>query len=50
VDTRESLCDILGFHSSPNLGRYLGFPIKHCGASNQDLNFISERVKQNLAG
>lgn len=27
VDTRESLCDILGFHSTPNLGKYLGFPI-----------------------
>ena len=29
MDTRESLCDILGFKSTPNLGKYLGFPIKH---------------------
>ncbi|KAL0005393.1 hypothetical protein SO802_012954 [Lithocarpus litseifolius] len=33
IDTRESLCDILGFSSTPNLGRYLGFPIKHRGAN-----------------
>ena len=26
-DTRESLCNILGFSSTPNLGKYLGFPI-----------------------
>ena len=28
-DTRKSLCDILGFSSTPNLGKYLGFPIQH---------------------
>ena len=27
-DTRESFSDILGMQSTPNLGRYLGFPIK----------------------
>ena len=26
-DSRESFCDILGFHSTPSLGKYLGFPI-----------------------
>ena len=50
ADTRESLCDILGFRSTPNLGNYLGFPIKHRGGRNEDLNFILERVKQKLAG
>ena len=45
VDTRESLCDILGFQSTPNLEKYLGFPIKHHGGNNQDLNFILESVK-----
>lgn len=29
INTRESLCDILGFKLMPNLGKYLGFPIKH---------------------
>lgn len=50
MDTRESLYDILGFHSIPNLGKYLGFPIKHRGANNEDLNFVLERVKQKLTG
>ena len=27
-DTRESLCDILGFAFTPYLGKYLGFPLK----------------------
>ena len=48
-DTRESLCDILGFASIPNLGKYLGIPIKHPGSSSQDYNFILDRVKQKLA-
>ena len=39
-DTRESLCDILGFQSIPSLGKYLGIPIKHQGASDQDFNFF----------
>ena len=30
-DTQESLCDILGFASTPNLGKYLEIPIKHSG-------------------
>ena len=32
-DTRESLCDILGSTSTPFLGKYLGFPLKHPGSS-----------------
>ena len=49
-DKREELCDILGFQSTPNLGKYLGIPIKHPGPSSQDFNFVLERVKQKLAG
>ena len=44
-DTRESLSGILGFASTPGLGRYLGIPIKQPGSSTQDLNFILDRVK-----
>ena len=47
-DTRESLCDILGFASTPFLGKYLGFPLKQPGSSSQDFNFILDRVKQKL--
>ena len=50
IDSMESFCDILGFKSTPNLGKYLGFPIKHRGASNKDLNFVLDRVKHKLAG
>ena len=49
-DIRESFCDTLGFASTPNLGKYLGIPIKHPGATSQDYNFILDRVKNKLAG
>ena len=49
-DTRESLCDILGFASTASLRKYLGFPIKHPGSSSQDFNFVLDRVKQKLSG
>ena len=49
-DTRESLCDILGFTSTPNLGKYLGFPIKHSRTSAHVFNFILDKDKQKLAG
>ena len=49
-DTRESLCDILGFASTPYLGKYLGFSLKQPGSSSHDYNFILDRVKQKLSG
>ncbi|XP_050240928.1 uncharacterized protein LOC126689793 [Quercus robur] len=48
-DTRESLCDILGFASTPFLGKYLGFPLKQSGSSSHDYDFILDRVKWKLA-
>ena len=49
-DSRESFCDILGFASTPSLGKYLGIPIKHPGSSSQEFNYILDRVKNTLAG
>lgn len=49
-DAKESLCEILVFASTPNIGKYLGIPIKHPGSSSLDYNFILDRVKNNLAG
>ena len=49
-DTRESLSDILGFSSTPSLGRYLGIPIRHPRSSSHEYNFVLDRVKQKLAG
>ena len=49
-DLKSSLCDILGFHSTTNLGKYLGFPLKHVGFTSQEYNFIIEKVQSKLAG
>ena len=48
--TRESLSNILGFASTPSLGKYLGFPLKNIGRSTWAYNFILDRVKQKLSG
>ena len=44
-DTQESLFDILGFTSTSNLHKFLGFFIRHHGFCSQDFNFVLERVK-----
>lgn len=49
-ELRESYCDILGFASTPNIGKYLGIPLKHLGSSSLDYNFILDKVKNKLAG
>ena len=48
-DTKESLSDILGFTTTPFLGKYLGIPLKQPGSSSRDYNYILDRVKQKLA-
>ena len=30
-ESREEMCGVLGIHSTPNLGKYLGFLMKHPG-------------------
>ena len=49
-DQRDIMANLLGFSSTPNLGKYLGFPLKHPGTSRHDYNFVLDRVKKNLAG
>ena len=49
-ETRDSLCNILGFRSTPNLGRYLGFPIQRKNSSSHDFDFVLERVQNKLQG
>ena len=44
-DIRESLSDVLGFTSTPNIGKYLGIIMKVSRASFHDYNFILDRVK-----
>lgn len=47
---REELCEVLGFRSTPKLGKYLGFPLKQPGSRGRDFDFIVERVQAKLAG
>ena len=49
-DSKEALSSTLGFQAMNYLGKYIGFPIKHRGRSNQDFNFILDKVKKKLAG
>lgn len=48
-DSQLKISDLLGFRSTPSLGKYLGFPIKHPSVP-QDFNFIIERMQSRLAG
>lgn len=41
---------MLGINLTPNLGKYLGFPLKHSGSTSQDFNFVVERVQNKLQG
>ena len=36
-DCREELCEVLGISSTPNLGKYLRFPLKDLSLSSQNL-------------
>ena len=49
-DLRYNLADIFGFRATPNLGKYLGFPLKHSGSGGQNFGFVLDRVKKKLAG
>lgn len=59
LDQREALTDILGtdilgtdilgFNSTSNLGKYLGFPLKHTGRQRHDFSFVLDRVEKKLA-
>ena len=46
---REELYNILNFQSTPSLGKYLGFPIKH-NSIPQDFWVVVERIQNRLAG
>ena len=49
-DQREAFSNILGFTLTSNLGKYLGFPLKHPGNRRHDFSFVLDRVKKKLAG
>ena len=47
--TRKELCSILKFQSTPSLGKYLDFLIKHKSIT-QDFGAVIEQVQNRLAG
>ena len=49
-ERRDELCSCLDLHSIPNLGKYLGFPLKLPGTKNQEFDFVIERVQGRLSG
>ena len=48
AEKRVDLCSWLKLHFTPNLGKYLGFPLKQLGSSKHDFDFIIERVQRKL--
>ena len=49
-EERDEMCVVLGMSSTPNLGKYLGFPLKHPGSLSHDFDFVLERVQTKLQG
>ena len=48
LDMRNGLCDVLGFRSTPSIGKHLGFRIQHRRVQ-QDFGFILKRIQNKLA-
>jgi hypothetical protein len=48
-DLRHHLCNILGVSSTPDLGKYLGFPLKLNGRNSRDYSFIVEKLQNKLS-
>lgn len=47
---QNDLSGILELNSTPNLGKYLDFPLKHSRDHKHDFNFVLDKVKKKLAG
>ena len=47
-DLKEIICENIGVHATNNLGKYLGFPLRHKGVARNQYNFIAERVINKL--
>ena len=46
---KDNLTNLLVFDSTTNLGKYLGFPLKHPGTRKHDFDFVLDQVKKKLA-
>ena len=50
TNLKEKVCNNLGIQATSNLGKYLGFPLKHRGVTRGQFNFVVERVLMKLVG
>ncbi|XP_065622950.1 uncharacterized protein LOC136064750 [Quercus suber] len=49
-ELKERVCENLGMLETSNFGKYLGFSLRHRGASRRQFNSVAERVMGKLAG
>lgn len=50
ADLKERVCEKLGMIETINFRKYLGFHLKHKGASRRQFNFMADRVMNKLTG
>ena len=49
-EERTEACDLLGIQETRNIGKYLGFPLRHRGANIRQYNFVVDKVMHKLSG
>ena len=47
---KEEVCERLDIRETQNIGKYLGFPLRHKGINRNPYKFIVERVMSKLSG
>ena len=50
VGLKSKICENLNIQATNNLGKYLGFPLKHKGSDWNQFKFVTKRVINKLAG
>ena len=48
--TKDKICETLGIQATSQLGKYLGFPLKHKGTGRNQYNFVVDRIISKLTG
>ena len=48
--TKDNICETLGIQATLQLGKYLGFPLKHRETGRNQYNFVVDRLISKLAG
>lgn len=50
ANLKAKICSNLQIQATNDLGKYLGLPIRHKGATRNQFNFVAERVINKLSG